>query len=62
MVRGTFAEGFRAPSISDLYGGLGTSFETYVDPCGIGATNSVNGNAPATPPVFRVATSSWPRA
>ncbi|WP_425523929.1 TonB-dependent receptor [Stenotrophomonas maltophilia] len=45
MVRGTFAEGFRAPSISDLYGGLGTSFETYVDPCGIGATNSVNGNA-----------------
>ncbi|HDS1146336.1 MULTISPECIES: TonB-dependent receptor domain-containing protein [Stenotrophomonas] len=45
MVRGTFAEGFRAPSISDLYGGLGTSFETYVDPCGTGATNSVNGNA-----------------
>ncbi len=45
MIRGTFAEGFRAPSISDLYGGLGTSFETYVDPCGIGATNSVNGNA-----------------
>jgi len=45
MIRGTFAEGFRAPSISDLYGGLGTSFETYVDPCGTGATNSVNGNA-----------------
>jgi len=45
MIRGTFAEGFRAPSISDLYGGLGTSFQTYVDPCGTGATNSVNGNA-----------------
>ncbi|MBS2683548.1 TonB-dependent receptor, partial [Salmonella enterica subsp. enterica serovar 1,4,[5],12:i:-] len=25
--------------------GLGTSFQTYVDPCGTGATNSVNCNA-----------------
>lgn len=45
LVRGTFAEGFRAPSISNLYGGYSTSFEAYVDPCGTGATNSVNGNA-----------------
>jgi len=45
LVRGTYAEGFRAPTISDLYGGLSSSFESYVDPCGVGAPNSVNGNA-----------------
>ncbi|MFC5571527.1 TonB-dependent receptor plug domain-containing protein [Lysobacter yangpyeongensis] len=45
LVRGTYAEGFRAPSINDLYGGIGGSFESYTDPCGVGATNSVNGNA-----------------
>ncbi|HEY5851468.1 MAG TPA: TonB-dependent receptor, partial [Lysobacter sp.] len=45
LVRGTWAEGFRAPTISDLYGGIGSSFESYTDPCGTGAVNSVNGNA-----------------
>jgi iron complex outermembrane receptor protein len=45
LVRGTYAEGFRAPTISDLYGGIGSSFESYTDPCGTGAVNSVNGNA-----------------
>jgi len=46
LVRGTYGEGFRAPSISDLYGGLGGSFESYIDPCGVNApTGSVNGNA-----------------
>ena len=44
LVRGTYAEGFRAPSIDNLYGGIGTSFESYTDPCGTGAVNSVNGN------------------
>ncbi|MCW0412117.1 Vitamin B12 transporter BtuB [Xanthomonas sacchari] len=48
LVRGTYAEGFRAPTISDLYGGLSSSFESYVDPCGVGAPNSVNGNAACT--------------
>ncbi|WP_243050716.1 TonB-dependent receptor [Dyella sp. RRB7] len=33
LVRGTYAEGFRAPTISDLYGGSGQSFETFLDPC-----------------------------
>jgi len=33
LVRGTFAEGFRAPTISDLYGGTGQSYETFLDPC-----------------------------
>ncbi|TSK00117.1 TonB-dependent receptor [Xanthomonas citri pv. glycines] len=45
LVRATYAEGFRAPTISDLYGGLSSSFESYIDPCGVGAPNSVNGNA-----------------
>ncbi|WP_460714899.1 TonB-dependent receptor domain-containing protein, partial [Lysobacter terrae] len=45
LVRGTYAEGFRAPSINDLYGGIGGSFEFYTDPCGTGARNSVNGKA-----------------
>ncbi|KRG70214.1 TonB-dependent receptor [Pseudoxanthomonas dokdonensis] len=33
LVRGTWAEGFRAPTIADLYGGTSDSFETYADPC-----------------------------
>ena len=45
LVRGTVATGFRAPTIANLYGGSGSSFESYTDPCGVGATNSVNGNA-----------------
>ncbi|MBB1086882.1 TonB-dependent receptor [Lysobacter sp. SG-8] len=48
LVRGTWAEGFRAPSIDNLYGGIGTSFEDYTDPCGVGAVGSVNGNAACT--------------
>jgi iron complex outermembrane recepter protein len=48
LFRGTYAEGFRAPSINDLFGGIGGSFESYTDPCGVGANNSVNGNAACT--------------
>jgi iron complex outermembrane recepter protein len=33
LIRGTYAEGFRAPTINDLYGGVGQSFETFLDPC-----------------------------
>ncbi|WP_129134968.1 TonB-dependent receptor [Luteimonas sp. YGD11-2] len=44
-VRGTWAEGFRAPSIDNLYGGTGASFEQYTDPCSVGVPGSVNGNA-----------------
>jgi iron complex outermembrane receptor protein len=33
LVRGTFAEGFRAPTINDLFGGTGQSFESFLDPC-----------------------------
>lgn len=33
LVRGTWSEGFRAPTVADLYGGTSDSFETYADPC-----------------------------
>jgi iron complex outermembrane receptor protein len=33
MIRGNYSEGFRAPSINDLYRGDTDSFETYADPC-----------------------------
>lgn len=33
LVRGTWAQGFRAPSVSDLYGGVGQTFDWYSDPC-----------------------------
>lgn len=36
LVRATYAQGFRAPSINDLYGGIGGSFESYTDPCAAG--------------------------
>jgi len=38
LVRANYAQGFRAPTISDLYGGIGGSFEYYTDPCGLGAS------------------------
>ncbi|ATE70887.1 TonB-dependent receptor plug domain-containing protein [Lysobacter capsici] len=33
LIRGTYAEGFRAPTIADLYGGLSQSFSFYTDAC-----------------------------
>jgi iron complex outermembrane receptor protein len=33
LVRGTWAEGFRAPTISDLYGGGSQTFAQFSDPC-----------------------------
>ncbi|WP_242111403.1 TonB-dependent receptor plug domain-containing protein [Luteimonas aquatica] len=33
LVRGTYATGFRAPTLGDLYGGSSQSFEFYTDPC-----------------------------
>ncbi|MCW4454575.1 TonB-dependent receptor [Flavobacterium sp. MXW15] len=48
LVRGTYAEGFRAPSIDNLYGGIGSSFEKYVDPCSVGVAGSVAGNPACT--------------
>jgi iron complex outermembrane receptor protein len=43
LVRGTYAQGFRAPTVADLFGGIGGTFDAYADPCdtvrGAAATN-----------------------
>ncbi|SEM25346.1 iron complex outermembrane recepter protein [Luteibacter sp. UNCMF331Sha3.1] len=33
LLRATYAEGFRAPTIADLYAGASESFESFLDPC-----------------------------
>src|SRR5690606_9753631 len=33
LVRGNWAEGFRAPAISNLFGGAAASYDSYGDPC-----------------------------
>jgi len=35
MVRGTIADGFRAPTINDLYGGGSQTFDFFTDPCDV---------------------------
>ncbi|MDP1222816.1 TonB-dependent receptor domain-containing protein, partial [Klebsiella pneumoniae] len=32
LVRGSISEGFRAPTINDLYGGQSQTFDNYTDP------------------------------
>ncbi|MHC9086758.1 TonB-dependent receptor plug domain-containing protein [Luteimonas sp. RIT-PG2_3] len=48
LVRGTWAQGFRAPSVSDLYGGTGQTFDYYADPC-----DTVNGAAASNPEIYQ---------
>lgn len=36
LVRATYAEGFRAPSIDNLFGGTGSTYSFYTDPCSTG--------------------------
>jgi iron complex outermembrane receptor protein len=33
LVRGTYAQGFRAPTLGDTFGGGQQTFDTYMDPC-----------------------------
>jgi iron complex outermembrane receptor protein len=33
LARGTYAQGFRAPTLSDTFGGGSQTFDTYIDPC-----------------------------
>ena len=45
LVRGSWAEGFRAPSISELYSGVADSFPSLADPCSTtfgGGYNNLN--------------------
>ncbi len=53
LVRATYADGFRAPDINSLYGGTGTSFEFYTDPCSAGQPGADNPACTAVvPPNF----------
>ena len=46
LARGTYAEGFRAPTVGDTFGGGSQSFDTYLDPC-----DSLYGAAKSNPAV-----------
>ena len=43
LVRGTYAEGFRAPTVGDTFGGGSQSYDTYLDAC-----DSLYGDAKVT--------------
>ena len=47
LVRGSISEGFRSPTINDLYGGQAQTFDVYTDPCDsvVGAVGTGNANA-----------------
>jgi iron complex outermembrane recepter protein len=47
LVRGSIGQGFRSPTISDLYGGQEQTFDVYSDPCDVvtGAVATGNANA-----------------
>lgn len=47
LVRGTWAQGFRAPTIDNLYGGPGESFDVFLDPCDSAFGAAVNSPAVA---------------
>ncbi|MEH6417649.1 TonB-dependent receptor plug domain-containing protein [Pseudomonas sp. CGJS7] len=40
MIRGNYTEGFRAPSIDNLFAGDQGSYETFTDPCNNGGSNA----------------------
>jgi len=42
LVRGNWSEGFRAPSISELFSGVGDSFPTIADPCNLARFGSLS--------------------
>eukprot|EP01114_Cavostelium_apophysatum_P024323 TRINITY_DN9481_c0_g1_i2.p2 TRINITY_DN9481_c0_g1~~TRINITY_DN9481_c0_g1_i2.p2 ORF type:complete len:966 (+),score=231.79 TRINITY_DN9481_c0_g1_i2:97-2994(+) len=65
LFRGTWAEGFRAPTVGDSFGGGQQSFDSYLDPCDtvygdaarntsvLGRCNSGIGGIRGTPAAFR---------
>jgi iron complex outermembrane receptor protein len=61
-LRATYAEGFRAPNIGELFLGQQQSAETYTDPCrnygtsGVGANTVANCQADGLAPDFNLAT------
>ncbi|MBN7136029.1 TonB-dependent receptor [Lysobacter enzymogenes] len=55
LVRGTYAEGFRAPTINDLYGGGSQTFAFFTDPCD-STFGSARGNANCARDIVNAAT------
>ncbi|SDW66432.1 TonB-dependent receptor domain-containing protein [Lysobacter enzymogenes] len=55
LFRGTYAEGFRAPTINDLYGGGSQTFSFFTDPCDstFGAARGSAACSAVTPPGYR---------
>ncbi len=47
MIRGNWSEGFRAPSISELYSGVSDTFENVADPCAGSVEGVPNPASPA---------------
>lgn len=45
LVRANYAQGFRAPTIGDLYGGISGTFDYYSDPCDTVFGAAVNNSA-----------------
>lgn len=45
LVRGTYAEGFRAPTVGDLFGGISGTFDFYSDPCDTASGQASNNPA-----------------
>ncbi|MEW7850162.1 TonB-dependent receptor [Massilia aurea] len=54
LIRGTWAEGFRAPTLDDVAGGGSQSFDTFTDPC-----DAVFGEASRNPSVAARCTSGF---
>ncbi|ABS07769.1 TonB-dependent receptor plug domain-containing protein [Shewanella baltica] len=42
LLRGTWAQGYRAPSISDLYAGNADSYPTWTDPCNTPSSGTID--------------------
>ena len=55
LLRGSFAEGFRAPSIGELYGTLSRFDATLVDPCNNAASTTPQCVADGVPPGYEQA-------
>jgi iron complex outermembrane receptor protein len=58
LARGTYAQGFRAPTLNDTFGGGSQTFDTYLDPCdsqfGAAATDAaVKARCTGVPAGFR---------
>ncbi|MFC5740271.1 TonB-dependent receptor plug domain-containing protein [Dyella tabacisoli] len=47
LVRGSISEGFRSPTINNLFGGTNQTFDVYTDPCDSKFGAVANGNANA---------------